>query len=51
MFLIISLFHNEDSPIKNSSDLIFLSLWNLKTAFVVHSTRYDNMEKADMSNM
>lgn len=45
------LFNNENSPIKNHSDLIFLPPWNLKNAFVVHSTSHDDMEKADVSNM
>lgn len=46
----MSLF-NENSPIKNRSDFVFLPPWTLKTAFVVHSTKYGNMEKAGMSNM
>lgn len=34
-------------PIKDCSDLIFLPLGNLKTAFIVHSIRLSNIEKAD----
>ena len=47
MFLIESLFTMRIHPIKDSSDLIFLPLENLKTAFIVHSIRRSNIEKAD----
>lgn len=47
MFLILNLL-SQNSTGKNSSELIFSPLWNLKTAFVVHSIKRGNMENATM---